>query len=546
MGASLIIIGIDGATFDLMEPWVEAGSLPVIGRLMAEGTYGDLISTYPPLTAPAWSSFMTGANPGRHGVFDFLTSDLDSENVVDARALRLPTVWHLLSGVDRRVGVVNVPVTYPPSALNGKVITGTLSSSDPDRSAYPVGLIQELEERTGRRWWHRDRRKYAPSRPLDFLQAMKESNRTITAFAGELLRSEEFDVFMVMLDIVDAASHFFWHFMDPSHPFHEDRGEDFANGVLSAYRLVDECVGRLLQAAGPGCDALLVSDHGFGPVDGMVNLNNFLMERGYLALKKSGVAAGKRLLRSAGLTPAHVMRALERFHLDSLVMRVPKGLRNRVIGTMGSYREVDWERTLCYSRGHLGQVYFTDRVRRNRVLYRQRRRAVVEDLRENLRDPQTGEALVSDVVPRERMYEGPYADRGPDLFLVMRDWRCVAYPLFSSGPELVIPCIQENHYANHRMNGIFCACGPSFAGKGRVAESSITDVAPTILYLRDVPIPPHMDGRALEKVIAERLWRERTPERSEQAVAVAAPAAGAAEEHEQRERRERLRGLGYL
>jgi predicted AlkP superfamily phosphohydrolase/phosphomutase len=541
MPASLLIVGIDGGTFDLAAPWAGSGVLPNLAAMMQSGSWGDLISTYPPITAPAWSSLMTGCNPGKHGVFDFLVRDPRSDEVVDARAVHQPTLWEILSRAGRRVGVVSVPLTFPPSPVNGVMVAGPLSPPDPDRSAWPVGLIQKLERETGRRWWQYDRGAYAASCQARFIREKTRSNVTVAAFARRLLLEQSFDVFMVVFNLVDAVSHFFWHYMDSSHPSHQVGDGSLAGAVEQAYRAVDGFVGELREAADAEIGTMVVSDHGFGPVRRMVNLNNFLVARGHMALRRGRGSGLKRLARRLGMTPGGVMRCLEQVGLDGLVSRVPRGLRNRVIGTMGSYADVDWERTVCYARGHMGQVHFTPRASADPARFRVLRDTVLGDLRERLCDPDTGRPLVTEALLNEDIYHGPYAHQGPDVFLVMDDWQTIAYPLLSSGPGLIVAHVQRNRYANHRMNGMFCADGTLFRAVGRLGECSIMDVAPTVLYLLGVPPPDGMDGRVLQEIVARPV-----PVRDRPALPVPATTDAALTEREQRDRRERLRGLGYL
>jgi predicted AlkP superfamily phosphohydrolase/phosphomutase len=123
----LLIIGFDGATFDLIHPWAEQGHLPNLAQLMRDGVHGDLRSTLPPVTSPAWPTFMTGCNPGKHGVFDFIQPQGANFSLVNSTRIKQPTIWQRLSRSDCRVGVLNVPVTYPPQPLNGFMVTDILS-----------------------------------------------------------------------------------------------------------------------------------------------------------------------------------------------------------------------------------------------------------------------------------------------------------------------------------------------------------------------------------------------------------------------------------
>jgi len=141
----VFVVGLDGATFDLIRPWAAAGHLPSLARLMQEGVHGELMSTLPPVTSPAWPSFMTGMNPGKHGVFDFIRRRPGGFDMVNASHIAAKTLWQLLSEAGRRVGVIAVPVTYPPCPVNGFMISDILSPRHAE-IAYPPGLLRRYED----------------------------------------------------------------------------------------------------------------------------------------------------------------------------------------------------------------------------------------------------------------------------------------------------------------------------------------------------------------------------------------------------------------
>ena len=145
---TLLIIGFDGATFDLIKPWARDGYLPHLAGLMREGVTADLASTLPPVTSPAWPTFMTGTNPGKHGVFDFIQPHGENFTLVNSTRIRQPTLWRRLSDVGYRVGVLNVPVTYPPQEVNGFMVTDILSPRNATIS-HPADLISRYEDEMG-------------------------------------------------------------------------------------------------------------------------------------------------------------------------------------------------------------------------------------------------------------------------------------------------------------------------------------------------------------------------------------------------------------
>src|SRR4030067_3374011 len=148
----VFIIGIDSATFDIMTPMMVDGDLPNIARLVRSGTSGRLMSTVPPVTPPAWVSFMTGKNPGKHGVFDFYVPPSYGYNrpVLNSGYIKAKTIWRILSDHGLRVGVINLPMTYPPEDVKGFIIPGMQYSFNGGRGfSHPPELLQEIKRRVG-------------------------------------------------------------------------------------------------------------------------------------------------------------------------------------------------------------------------------------------------------------------------------------------------------------------------------------------------------------------------------------------------------------
>lgn len=149
MAMQILLIGLDGATWDLILPWVAEGRLPNLGALLREGSWGTLLSTVPPATFPAWSSFLTGLNPGRHGIFDFTRRKFGTYEVefVNSTYRRGRSLFRIASEAGKRVGVIGVPATYPPEKVNGFLISGfdapVATGIDPS-FVYPRELFSEI------------------------------------------------------------------------------------------------------------------------------------------------------------------------------------------------------------------------------------------------------------------------------------------------------------------------------------------------------------------------------------------------------------------
>ena len=547
----LLVFGLDGATFDLIRPWVAEGYLPNLGWLIENGVSGDLASTLPPVTSPAWPSFMTGVNPGKHAVFDFIRSSAGDFTLVNATSIRAPTIWQIVSDVELRVGVINVPVTYPPQQVNGFVISGLLSPTNGDIT-YPPNLLTPYAEKLGP-YRVALRVQYKDGNDAAFLADALDLIETRGRYALQLMADQPWDLFMVHFIALDNLQHAFWKHIDPTHPrYRPELAEKHGDALLRAYQQVDREVGRLIEQAqklAGGVNVVAMSDHGFGPLHYIVNLNIHLLKHGLLRLKRRPWTQIKAALFRFGLTPAGVYRMLETLGLQNVVARISKGSRNQIVSKFLSFHDVDWSRTVAYSMGHVGQVYLNRRGREphgivgNGVEYETARERVVEVLRQ-LAHPKTGDPLLDTVIYGSDATSGPYADQGPDLHLILDQYRCIAFPLFATNNQVVTRQIRSDSGC-HRGNGVFIGYGPAFRKGETVEGSQIIDLAPTILYLLGLSIPSNMDGRMLDEALMPGLLQAR-PVRLARIEGDGASEEVALTDEQAAEIEDRLRALGYL
>jgi predicted AlkP superfamily phosphohydrolase/phosphomutase len=544
----LLIIGFDGATFDLIRPWAREGHLPHLARLMGEGVSADLASTLPPVTSPAWPTFMTGANPGKHGVFDFIQPHGENFTLVNSTRIRQPTLWQRLSEAGHRVGVLNVPVTYPPQPVNGFMVTDILSPRNATIS-YPDDLISRYETQPGP-----DGRplgpyriapdvQYKPGNEAEFIADIYSLIHAHGRWALKLMEAEPVDVLMVHFIAMDVAKHALWRFMDHSHRNHVP--SPYEHAIRDGYALVDDYIGRLMAQLPPESDTIVMSDHGFGPLKNMVNLNVFFLQKGLMHLKPDVMTQLKSWAFHHGITPATAYQAIARVGLQNTVARVSKKARNDLVGKFLSFDSVDWSRTIAYSMGHVGQVYLNLIGREPHGIiseadYDRRLQEVIAALGE-LRDTD-GTPLVTNLVPGHTAYHGPYMRQGPDLHLELDHYAMIACPLFATEGKVMTNQIRGDSGC-HRREGIFIAQGPSIRPLGVQPEASILDLAPTIMHLLGEPVPRVMDGRVLTEIFTHTEEIAYAGDDGETAALVDETSLG---DDDAAQIEERLRGLGYL
>ncbi len=546
-----LIFGLDGATFDLIRPWVAEGYLPNLGRLIQEGVSGDLASTLPPVTSPAWPSFMTGMNPGKHGVFDFIRPNAGDFTLVNATSVHAPTIWQIMSEAGLQLGVMNVPVTYPPQPINGFMIGGLLSPTGGEIT-YPPGLLSAYSDELGP-YRVALRLQYKAGNEEAFLQDALDLIETRGRYALRLMQDRPWDVFMVHFISLDNLQHALWKFSDPTHPRYEpELAEKYGDSLLRAYQRVDAQVGQLVDQAEAQSDALnviVMSDHGFGPLHYVVNLNVHFYQQGLLKLKRQPLTQLKAWLFRAGLSPAGVYRILEKLGLQNIVARVSKKSRNNVVSKFLSFADVDWSQTVAYSMGHVGQVYINRRGREPHGIvedgaeYEAVRDRVVSALQQ-LTHPETDKPLLDQAIYGADVTHGPYAEDAPDLHVILDGYRGITFPLFATDNQVVTQQIRGDSGC-HRSNGIFIGYGPGFRQDERVTGSRIIDLAPTMLHLADLDVPGNMDGQVLKAALTPEFLAQR-PVRVVEAQDGQDGEETALSEEDTNEIEERLRALGYL
>lgn len=513
----VLVVGLDGATWDLLDPWLSRGALPTLGRLIARGSACRLQSTLPPVTSPAWPSFMTGKEPANHGVFDFFRvaafragARPGRVELVDSTDIRSRLFWECLSAAGRSVGVLNVPVTYPPRPVNGYLVPG-LPVPDDGIATYPPQVLQPYANELGP-YRTMPRLLYEPGNEAEFGDDLRDLTATQIAYALRLCRAHPTDFMMVHFPATDVAQHKLWRHLDAAHPWHVPARARFGDIVRELYVQIDAGLNALLTAM-PDAAVFVLSDHGFGPQTRTVNLNLHLAEHGLLTFE-----AGRRLRRWAW----------RREWSTKVGQRLWR--RERLL----DWDDVDWTRTRAYALGHMGQIWLNvpDRERATA------RTEVARALRE-LKDPVTGGSLVDRLIWREEAPGGAYAHEGPEAYVIMDGHRAPAYPMLA-GDGRVVTEQRRGDSGHHRPDGILVGSGEGIRAGATLEGARLVDVAPTILHLMGVAVPDDLDGRVLRGLLEGSREVEYQP----------SPAFEAAprERDEDLEARmaARLRALGYL
>jgi len=503
------VFGLDGITFDLLQPWLDQGRLPNLARLLAEGTGGRLRSTIPPVSASAWPSFATGTNPGQHSLIDFTYPAQDSYEIRVSNGLTVavPAVWQIAGAAGKQVGVVSLPMTYPPRPMNGFMLCSFLTPSPDSEYTYPPELKQELIDACGS-FPLRMSEKGRGIDPAVFVRACKQLEIDRARSVQYLLRQKPWDLFIYVLETTDNLQHEIWHLVDETHPMHDpETAARVLPDILDYYETVDRLLGEMLALVPDEALTIVLSDHGFGPFHKFFHINNWLAANGWLAFKRTPVSLMKRTAFKLGFTPINALKWLTALGLSDMRKNVKRGRGGKTLRRFFlSFNDVDWARTKAFSVGNFGQVYLNVKGRRPQGAvepgeYEAVRDAIIARAKE-LRDPQDGSQVVPVVYRREEVFHGISEARLPDLVLHTDRAKYVSFGHADFGSNRIIEP-STGQTGHHHMEGVIGLRGPGVRHGAKLEGASLLDPAPTILHYLGLPVPQYMDGRVLAEAFTD-------------------------------------------
>jgi predicted AlkP superfamily phosphohydrolase/phosphomutase len=530
-------IGLDGGTWSILRPLMEAGHMPNLKALAETGVSGVLNSTMPPITPAAWSTFMTGCNPGKHGIFDFQGYDRHRQEpfIVNATYLRAPTLWRILSEHGLRVAVVDLPMTYPPPRINGVLISGLTTPNRQSVFTQPESLRYEIERHLGcpwlllqeeeeRRVLHADLDKF-----LDLMRRLVHSRGEATLY---LLQREPWDFAFVQFQCVDFLQHPFWKFLDPAHP--DFSKPQYQQVVTGFFEPLDAMLGRLFAAVdqymGEETLRVVVSDHGFQRHHTRVELNHWLYENGFLVPE------------TAPVNSWHFWREWIR-RLDVLQLRkrwLGKSTREALARQLNQ-QMIDRRHSVAWAFSSFwGYLYFGSRATKDDI-----RR--LETSLHNWRDSGTGGKIVRHIYHANTIYTGDHLQHLPDMIIEPMPGFTFASKTYFRSRKIFKPVPADDfHTGTHAREGIYLLAGPNVCqiNNGHIpTTASLQDLAPTLLHWLNLPIPQQMDGTVQADWFDGKL-HHRAPKYTQYDFDL--DAATALSESEQRDIKARLHTLGYL
>jgi predicted AlkP superfamily phosphohydrolase/phosphomutase len=509
-----LLVGLDAACWEYLDPLLRANRLPNLARLIGKGTHGKLRSCMPPITPAAWSSLATGVNPGKHGIFEWVqrkASAYQFDPVTSRQRIGTP-VWTRLNQAGIRTGVINIPLTYPVKAVDGFMVCGFSAPASAQDLTYPQDVLSEIEAKFGHYRPDVEKPQEGHSSPQAY-QAEREHQFRLVRIATYLANRRQVQALIINLMLLDHANH-----------------------TMPDMEIVEQAIidsdfhlGLLLAEFSPD-NVLLISDHGSRRVRGVFLLSAWLAEQGLLSRRerpieqqsqivnyllsqwkngKPNLASriGRRLareglLRLPGPLTAPVWSGLER---DIPLARLQTG-------TLDQFSP---ENTQVYEpASHRGNFYLNIAGREPQgIVPPQEKEPLLEKLCTELRDvvdPETGERLFANLYRPSELYSGPFVGQAPDLTgdyyasrwsivsklpgLKRRDWR-----YFLTG---------ERWHGDHSQDGIYVFSGQAFCNQETRQQADLLDVPASLLYLHGVPLPDDYDGRPLLETMRDDFVRE--------------------------------------
>ncbi len=554
-----LLVGLDAACWDYLTPLLEQGELPNLNGMMQQGTWGTLWSTMPPWTPTAWSSIITGKNPGRHGVFDMLWRQPGTYHFSPTNAgVRKGTpFWKRLNEAGLRVGLVNIPFTYPPESIEGFLVCGFGSPQTAEQLAYPARANE---------WLRQNFAEYQPAVPARFLRSSgpdqilaAEIEHQAMQVAISCAMAREFPVDVLALNL-----------MLPDHANHKmpDMGR-----IAAAYHATDEHLGQLLESFQPD-NVLILSDHGSSRLSGDFLLNAWLRDNGYLIEQEATGAQRSRAINMllmqyfrehrgwSGIAEKAIRRTFR-----EILLRIPESLQDMAWAPINAAvpfaqelalltGEPNFSKTPVFPGSvYSGLLYLNVMGREpNGIILKDHLAEYRAEIRERLlsiEEPDSGKPLFTEIYQPGDIYSGPAAAWAPDLILDSFD---LGWNIRTSRHRPQVERVRNTFFLDvagrkdhgwHSRDGIFVFAGPAFSSGPQTADGNVMDIPATLLHLHDVPVPDDYDGQVL---LAALSAEERSrPVRYQSGDAD--QSEGDAEAYSEEEAEElvgHLRALGYL
>lgn len=498
---TVYVFGVDGASPELINKYIQQGDIPNFEKLRNESAYGDLRTVFPPITPCAWTSFLTGKNPGKHGIYDFsVRKSQENFDIVTSADVGSDTVYDLLNRHGKKVGSLGIPLTYPPTEVDGYMISGLPIDKINREKVYPSELWDDIQAWGG---LSIHASTFTGDNEEEYVKSHMDQIDQMEKVYFNLMDNHDLDLNIVLFPNTDTMAHWMWKYIDDEHPDHPENN-DYKDCLKNVYIRMDEILGKIRDRIDEDDHLIVMSDHGFGPVHKNIYLNNLFREKNILNFKNKPLTLFRRGLLETGITPDRGYRLVSKLGFEEYLIQSEQkengGLFSKIASLpVLSENDIDWENTEAFVRGNFGQIYL------NESLEGKERENVIKKVKEILyefKDPETGEKIIENVETKEERFHGPETGKAPDLLFFTKDLKYMSWRHFEFGSNKKIKS-GPSRTGHHKMDGIFHIQGPNISEGQELEGLNIIDVVPTILNLMDLPIPSDMDGELIKDAFSD-------------------------------------------
>ena len=534
----VMAIGLDGTSWDLITPWIQAGHLPNFKRLMEAGSCGVLRTTIPCITCPALPSFYTGKNPGNIGLFAFNKPD---GSFMTYRDVSSRTIWELLGQNGKKCGVFNLRTTYPPQPINGIILAGTHNPTKQRDYVYPEKLRPQVSD------FHITMKDLTRIN-IDLLKSKREAvealmriTRNRFRIATDFLDKQDFDFFLLWIEHSDSIQHWSWH------------RQDF---ILDFFKMLDELVGEVLEKYSKDHNIFFLSDHGFGGYKTReFFVNSWLRKEGYLRMQNRRLAIGvyytaynlaSKLfgLGALGMWLRIYSKILVKLLFKYFGGKGPRatGQKKRILASKRRFLfGVDWQNSLAYS-----DLNWCIRLN-EKGLSESERDGIIGEIIEKLQDlhDSEGNKVVKEALRREETYEGIYSEQLPEIIILYNEQYAGRNTLTRKITKRIA---HPSKVGSHQdaIEAVIMAIGPDVRKRGKIQNANIYDLAPTFLHLMGEAVPDDMDGEVLKALFDENSEAYAREVSYSPGEGLVDREAHIMDKEERREMEKSLRALGYI
>lgn len=504
MNDKVVIIGLDGATFSIIDALIAQGQLPNLSKIISCGVRGKLLSSVPPISAPAWVSFLTGKNPGKHGILGFQPYNLYKyscfeHSIVSSNTFAKDTIFDILSENNKRSVAFQVPLTYPVWPINGIMVAGYPTPDQSKAFTFP----EEYSEKIGVLYDYISDQIAAGS-VEEKLQLYSTALERINNTVEELLTREPYDLFVYVSNIPDWVQHKFWKY--------QFNGKKSRNYIDLFYIKLDEKIGRILKLIDENTTVIVMSDHGAGPrPTKFLNINYLLQENGFLVPTNNKI----NLITKANkywfewLKEYFPMRYWSKASFSS-------ELREHVLNIRVYKDFIDWDKTKAYrvplAYPYVGvNINLKDRQEKGIISQGKDFIELKQELYLYFKEfSRTNGNYIKDVFRQEELFSGNKCNNIPDLIIELND-------NYDSGCEIdrlvtdIPPMLLQTISGCHRKEGIFCAMGKNIVSNRVISDINIVDITPTVLYMLNLPIDEDIDGKVISDIFNEDYFLHNPP-----------------------------------